>query len=304
MMDERERQLDPLGALARYDVRPHISDRPGSGKNYQGTPFRVPYISWDHIASILDECTGRRWHSDTVLLGENVLRVTLTVETPEGSVVRTGVAEITPKSDYNLFPVQKAERAAFCRAASFFGIVVPDDVRKLYGRTDTDSGDRGAESAPRGEKACRCGVMIQPQYDTCIACRNAPNRTPGICASCGESADERFAQCYQCKVRNAPILPQYAEGGSGNPNQSPGRGNPAGALPAPPKDATERILRCQTPEDFAELSQEILTHEFWVNAAWLPVARRQIADRANALGITFDRHSSPPVWRRREVIDG
>lgn len=59
--------------------------------------------------------------------------------------------------------------------------------------------DAATDEMSETDTLCQCGQPNHSGYSRCSACMEFPNRTPGICATCGNGCRPDFARCFACK---------------------------------------------------------------------------------------------------------
>ena len=56
-----------------------------------------------------------------------------------------------------------------------------------------------ARPVAQGQRGCEiCGGPVNGAFPICRLCDLYPNRTPGICAVCGQPCKDNYATCFQC----------------------------------------------------------------------------------------------------------
>ena len=273
---------NPLDALANAPSTPEfragIIRLPERGKMPE-----MDTLPWQTVVDTLNRLAPGWRHTTTVCDG--YVRVDITVADADGvATTRGSLATIAPSiAGGQIPPLETAERTAFKRAASYFGIHLPPGQPRQFGQSDRPAynprpqpdGDTGGASPGY----CGCGVPISGNYAQCRACYVAPRRKPGICASC-ERNDVKFefAQCYNCSQAKAPILPQYA---------APAPSDGGGAIPA---DVLTRIQACRTLPDFQAMMRTA-AEEKWRECAWAGSAVAQLQQTAERYGLKWDKDS-------------
>ena len=287
----------PLRELLNIDVAPYIQEKPGGVHRATGRAYPpIPYLGWQAVCRILDAATSGRWHTAVkVADGGVAVHVALTVDTPAGPVTRESIAQVVSSQLENVPPLEMAERAAFVRAATQFGVQIPKAITEereakvaaIIGRKPgaVASGDAAASAGSDGERRCVCGSPLTGRFDTCYACYEFPNRQPGVCVCCGEPAAPNFARCWECKQRNAPTQERFANAGKAAATAPPATAAepPSAPLPEPIR---QRIESCRTAADFNALSSDAAASG-WSRQEWAQPARQALFQAATRQGLTY-----------------
>ena len=274
----------PLAALINAadtpEFRAGIKRLPARGKMPE-----MDTLPWQTVVDTLNRLTAGQWHHITTVC-EGYVRVDITVFDSDGvATTRGSLATIAPQiAGGQIPPLETAERTAFKRAASYFGIHLPPSEPRQFDQSDRPAyNPRPQADADTGGASpgyCSCGVAISGSYSRCRACNLAPSRQPGICASC-ERNDVKFefAQCYQCSIAKAPILAQYAA------PAKPADGADPAAVPA---EVLSRIQVCRTLSDFEAVMQTAAA-ERWRDYSWAGDAVDEIQRTAKRYGLQWSK---------------
>ena len=159
-------------------------------------PDGMPYLTWQTVAHLLDQHSPG-WETRTVSIKDSENRVAVTIELslPDpggGRVARQATAESErwgKRRDGTPFVISAAlttaERRAFCRAATWFGIgaTTPGSLAPTTAAETTRPNVNGNTATAPTRPAPNAG-----QYSDC----------PCGCAVCGGSRRDPFPLCYNC----------------------------------------------------------------------------------------------------------
>ena len=196
--DEADTRRGPHSSINNTIVQLRkASERP---EHWVLRPDGMPYLPWQAVANLLDQHSPS-WETRTVSITDSETRVAVTIELSlsdpaGGRVARQATAESArwgKRRDGTTFVISAAlptaERRAFCRAATWFGI----------GANPPDSLVPSTTTAPTVQNA--------NGNQTTAPTRPAPNAStysncPCGCAVCGGSRRDPFQLCYNCNGAN------------------------------------------------------------------------------------------------------
>ena len=268
-------------AVSDPEFRAGIIRRPAYGKMPE-----MDSLPWQTVVDTLNRLAPGWWHTTTVCDG--YVRVDITVADADGvATTRGSLATIAPQiAGGQIPPLETAERTAFKRAASYFGIHLPPGQPRPAGQSDRQAynprpqadGNTGGPSPGY----CDCGVALTGNYTQCLGCKIAPGRTPGICASCESDCKPEYAQCYNCKRDNAPILPQYQQSTDDAPPHSS-----VDDWQDVPADVQNHIVSAVTLDDFNGVAG-VAVRDAWKSQSWGELAARRLVSAGKEKYFTWD----------------
>ena len=174
-----------LARLRAIDMSEKVRQREGSG----GSGY--DYLAWEDVRDALNENCEWDWQArvEGGIPESAVVRGTLTIEGDNGkSYSRDGIGEQAFESKSKAPPFECAERAAFKRAASLFGIEVPEKAAPSP-RTRPAGSNYIAPNRPQA------GQTPPPPPPT-----QEQDTTPWLdCPQCGQPKRKAaYKVCYEC----------------------------------------------------------------------------------------------------------
>ena len=270
-------------------------------------------LPWQTVVGALNRATGGQWWHETTI-HDRYVWVSITVPDQNGVLITRGsLSTIKDAVAGGGIPsLETAERQAFKRAASYFGLHLAPD--------EDDSNDRPAAparrpappaaapaaqpqpqqpappAAPQREhvpgECDHCGSPVKGNYKTCYACNLVPEREPGVCVTCGQPAKPEYVQCWGCKddypiTRNSLENVNYTTESQPGPAPAQAQAQADPLAPQMPDAVWHQIQSCKTMWDFVQLLQ---SGESW-DDAWKLQAFQAAVYRARECGIGWNRDS-------------